>query len=105
MNIRDLKEIIGEAEMEGADDETEVRYAHQPSWAFEYSINDADSKVVDVNKEAAPDPQDYEEDLEYDVAYTKWLQESSQDPEYILYLVEGRQLDYLPGVVSAEIGW
>lgn len=70
MTVQDLL-----MELEGYAPDTEVRFASQPSWPFEYSID----SVVSVTPE----------DEEYPV----------------IYLTEGTQLGYLPGNVKDEIGW
>jgi hypothetical protein len=64
--------------LEDMDDETEVMFAAQPAWPFEYTI--ADVAVVEIQRER-------------------------KDPQDIIYLIEGRQFGYLPGVVANEIGW
>lgn len=68
----------------GVDPDTEVRIAEQPSWPFEYAI----SGVVEVrmgDREDGADPDD--------------------TSTSVLYLVEGEQLAYLPGLASRAIGW
>ena len=64
--------------LEGVDYDTEIRCAHQPSWPFEYSIAD-----VHIHEMACED--------------------GEVDP--IVYLVEGQQIGYLPGLVKDQIGW
>ena len=81
MTVGELKEML-----EDLDDDMEVRLAHQPSWPFEYSISNG--QVVDVNE---PDEDDEEAE--------------EKEPREILYLIEGSQLGYLPGIVSQAIGW
>lgn len=61
--------------LEDLDPSTEVRLAMQPSWPFEYSI--------------APN-----------YAIT-----DREGEEQIFYLAEDRQLDYLPGDISLQLGW
>ena len=63
------------------DPDTEIRFASQPSWPFEYSIHD----IVIVDDE--PEQDDCEESTQ------------------IVYLVEGRQIGYLPHEAKEEIGW
>jgi hypothetical protein len=55
--------------LEEMEPETEIRFASQPNWPFEYKIDDA----IEVNGR--------------------------------LYLVEGRQIGYLPQEVKESIGW
>jgi len=85
MNVRDLKNVL-----EDLDDDMEVRFASQPNWPFEYSITDA--VVIDLSEEYYED--DEEEKINPDA-----------EPNEIVYLVEGQQLGYLPGLVSNKIGW
>lgn len=88
MTVGDLKRLLEECES----DEDEVRLAHQPHWPFEYSIDLHSSSYFSV-----------EEIEEYDDLY----EELPRDPECkgILYLAEGSQIDYLPGIVKDGIGW
>jgi hypothetical protein len=91
MTVGELKELL-----QDLDDEMEVRLAHQPSWPFEYSISGAE--VVDLNE---PDPDDTVEPE--DEEHPDDVEEP--EPNEILYLAEGTQLGYLPGVVSRLLGW
>jgi len=86
LTVRDLKNMI-----EDLDDDTEVRFASQPGWPFEYSISDV--QLVTLSE-----PDDCE-NLEED--------ENAEEPEFeeVVYLVEGNQIGYLPGVVREAIGW
>jgi hypothetical protein len=84
MNVGDLKRLL-----EDVDDDAEVRFASQPSWPFEYSI-------ADVHEHWPGGPSPYpDEEPGYD--------EFEDNP--VVYLVEGRQLAYLPGDVARDIGW
>lgn len=56
----------------------EVRFASQPNYPFEYNISDV--VVVEV-------------------------EDRRGETKEIVYLAEGRQLGYLPGDVSVELGW
>ena len=73
MTVADLKYYL-----EGLDDDTQVRFAAQPNWPFEYSISDATLVTVDRN---------------------------DHKPTDVLYLGEGRQIGYLPGEAKEELGW
>ncbi|WP_034274343.1 hypothetical protein [Haloechinothrix halophila] len=64
--------------LEGYDPDTPVRYAHQPSWPFEYTFG----AVL-----LAPDT-----DLDPDQPATVWL-------------TQGDQVRYLPGEISEALGW
>lgn len=79
-----IEELI--RELEGLPQDTEVRFASQPSWPFEYSI----SSVVFIEEEIDNDGSDGED---------------NDDRQGVLYLVEGGQIGYLPGNVKDEIGW
>ena len=70
-----VEELI--EELKFLDKELEVRFASQPSWPFEYSINGAIRATV------------REHNNKYDV----------------VYLEEGRQLGYLPAEAVDELGW
>ena len=67
-------------ELEQLDGDTEVRFASQPNWPFEYSID------------------------EVLVTETDGRNDNGEEKE-IVYLSEGRQLGYLPANVSEELGW
>ena len=64
-------------ELKFYDGELEVRFASQPSWPFEYSINGAIRATV----------------REHNNRYEA------------VYLEEGRQLGYLPKEAKEELGW
>ena len=70
-----VQELIDE--LEYLDPETEVRFASQPSWPFEYSI----SEVVVANVE------------------------KRGEEEEVVYLGEGSQIGYLPESAKEELGW
>jgi len=57
--------------------EAQVRFASQPSWPFEYSINGVVQTIVD----------------------------NRGNEEDIVYLEEGRQVGYLPSEAKEELGW
>ena len=67
------------AELEFMNPDTEVRFASQPSWPFEYSIDD----IVEVEVE----------------------KRNTDETETVVYLAEGRQLGYLPGAAKNELMW
>ena len=103
MNIRN---IIDELEYLASchGDDTEVRFASQPSWPFEYSISDVIAMTVDMRESRARaemldegmSPEEVNENIDYE--------EIERDGN-VVYLVEGSQLGYLPGDVKDEIGW
>ena len=79
MTVRELIE-----ELRLFDQDAEVRFASQPSWPFEYSINGVVQAEVDK-------PNEYTKD-----GYVK---------ENIVYLEEGRQIGYLPSEAKDELSW
>ena len=85
MTIKDLIEEL-EQMAEFCGEDTEVRLATQPSWPFEYSIGAV--AAVNLND-------DDEDGVERD----------GDEEEYVVYIGEGRQLAYLPGIASQELGW
>lgn len=82
MTVRELKDLL-----EDFEDECEVRFASQPGWAFEYEIDDA----------VSPDAREVDDDGE--------PAEAGDEAVPVVYLVEGRQIGYLPGFVADSIGW
>ncbi len=85
MTVQDLINLL-----KRMDPDAEVRFASQPSWPFEYEIND----VVEVQP---PNEDEYDDDEE--------APDLGDDPVAVVYLVEGSQLGYLPSHVKSEIGW
>ena len=73
MTVRELIE-----ELRLVDQDAKVRFASQPSWPFEYSINGVVQTTV-------RDREDNEIDM--------------------VYLEEGRQVGYLPKEAKDELGW
>lgn len=75
MNLIELKELVDEAVEfvgEREAENVEVRYASQPSWPFEYSI---------------------ENDF------------VANDDNTVFYLIENKQIGYLPSEIKDDIGW
>ena len=64
-------------ELKYMDEGATVRFASQPSWPFEYSINGVVQTIVD----------------------------NRGNEEDIVYLEEGRQVGYLPSEAKDELGW
>ena len=62
--------------LEGFDQEAEIRIAMQPSWPMEYTI--AGMAITE----------DY-----------------GEEHGKVVYIAEGRQLGYLPGVAKDDLGW
>jgi hypothetical protein len=74
MTVRQLIE-----ELEFMNQDAEIRFASQPSWPFEYSIDD----VIDAEIE---NPR-------------------TGEAEEVVYLAEGRQIGYLPSEAKNELMW
>jgi hypothetical protein len=74
------KELIEEMEwaIEQNKGDVEVRFASQPKWPFEYSI---------------------------DTAITVELEADDGDKDKVVYLSEGSQLGYLNEFARSEMGW
>lgn len=105
MLVRDLVERLMEM-----DQEVEVRLAHQPTWPFEYDIDE----VVEVRAPRIVTRAEFEEmsddDAEKvmaqaDEGEVALVDEGQDAPETIVYIGEGRQLRYLPGNAKRELGW
>ena len=77
-----VQELIEELRL--FDQDAQVRFASQPSWPFEYSINGVVQAVVDK-----PDKHTYD----------------GYEQEDVVYLEEGRQIGYLPSGAKDELGW
>ena len=71
-------------ELKYVNEDCEVRFASQPSWPFEYSINGVVQAVVEK-----PDKHTYD----------------GYETEDVVYLEEGRQIGYLPSEAKEELGW
>lgn len=89
MTLRELIDALEEIAHDRGDD-VEVRLAHQPRWAFEYSIREV--QMVDL---ADDDEDDEDEERPMD----------PKEAEPIVYLLEGEQLGYLPGAAAQQFGW
>lgn len=70
-----VKDLLDTIEWAGLDPETEIRFASQPAWPFEYAIEGAEA-VAD-----------------------------EKTGRTVLYLGEGRQIGYLPGEAKDALGW
>jgi hypothetical protein len=96
-----VSELI--ALLEDADPDTEVRIAQQPSWPFEYVIEDA--ILVDSYSDVSCDECGYDWGNDHDENGCEEERPASEDLEAVVYIVEGRQLGYLPGIATKAIGW
>jgi hypothetical protein len=91
MTIRELIDQLEDLAEEHGDD-VEVRLAHQPSWPFEYSIDDVVAVCADDDDEA--EAEDYP---------GQRVDGSSTLP--VVYIAEKSQLGYLPGIAADALGW
>jgi hypothetical protein len=82
MKVGQLIELL-----ESMPEDADVRIAHQPAYPFECGIGAV----------AAIGPDDFTPDEFEDV--------NENGSEVIVYLGEGEQFGYLPGVVSRALGW
>ena len=74
MRVEELIELL-----EGCNPEAEVRFASQPSWPFEYSIETAIEVDLDGNDTGIP--------------------------KDVVYLEEGIQIGYLPELAKFKLSW
>jgi len=74
MVVEELIEML-----QGCNPEAEIRFASQPSWPFEYSINDAVEVEIENNRTG-----------------------QSLD---VVFLEEGSQLGYLPSEAKNQLMW
>ena len=89
MTLSELIETLTDLQREHGD-QVPVRLAHQPNWPFELSIS-----AVEAVNVAGPDEDD--RDVARDIL---------ADPEsVVVYIAEGSQIGYLPGVASQALGW
>lgn len=90
MNVGELREAL-----EYLADDVEVRWAAQPHYPLEYDIDHANVVETHVFEQK----QDGEE---YECARCEELDdEHPEEAGKLLYLFEGGQLGYLPGIVTA----
>ena len=133
MTVGQLLEALQDIAEEHGED-VEVRLAHQPQWAFEYSIGEV---VLVEPKERELKPGDRVKNLlrgrqrgaiarleSEDAAYVHWDEGSEQlcllsdlcalpdeddedddAEEPVVYIAEQRQLGYLSGAASKALGW
>jgi hypothetical protein len=88
MNAADLMQGIKDAcAREDVNPEhVEIRVAHQPQWAFEYSIT-SEHEIEVVNLGVRDDG------------------EVGLEERRVIYLPEGHQIGYLPAEARESIGW
>lgn len=95
--LEEVREIAG--------GDAPVFLAHQPNWPFQFSITDV--TAVDLNAEervetqvalqAAPAGSDEHRECTEHLA--------DLQPDWKIYVVEGSEQEYLPGVAAKAIGW
>lgn len=102
MNITDLidelQELLDYGELSP---DAEVRLAVQPSYPFEHSLASVAVPTADC-EECGVEPGCLHED---GCPEGPGLVGGDLEPSEVVYLGEGGQLGYLPGVVSGALGW
>jgi hypothetical protein len=79
MTLDELIEELQYLQESGVPGDTAVRFASQPSWPYEYSINSVQEVQID--------------------------DEEADEPVTVIFLEEGRQLGYLPAEAIFQLGW
>lgn len=104
MTAADLIELLS-----GVDPDTEVRIAEQPRWPFEYTIDDVVEVKMGADREENGNLEAAGEILDSDYSTAEERQEANRVIDAastsVLYIVEGTQLAYLPGMASRAMGW
>lgn len=91
MKLTDLIQQLQNIADEVSDpDRVEVRLAEQPSWPFEYGVEE----VILVNEYVYRNYADEDDCCEHDFA---------NNP--VVYIAQGGQIGYLPGAVSNALCW
>ena len=101
-----IRELIDELEYaaEVAGEYTEVRYASQPAWPFENSIDSVVALSSETREENARSEMRYSGMTEEEINQ-KLATEEIEATENVVYLEEGVQLGYLPGEAKEALGW
>lgn len=101
MTVGQLLEML-----EGLDSDTEVRFASQPSYPFEYGIEGV--YIVDMlgddDEYTTLEPGE-EDDCDSDAEQMENEPPFNEGGKIIVYLTESSQIGYLPGIVAQTIGW
>ena len=79
MTLEELIEELQYLQQSGVPGETAVRFASQPSWPFEYSIDSVQEVEIENRR--------------------------TGESESVIFLEEGRQLGYLPAEAIFQLGW
>ena len=81
MTVGELKQHLYELSESGIiNEDTEVRMAQQPRWAFEYATSSG-------------------------IATSNYAEAGAPEVAEALYLEEGYQIGYLPEGVAEQLGW
>lgn len=103
MTVQELIDVL-EDHKERVGEYAEVRFASQPEWPFEYSINDAYALTKFDRRELAiaamRDEGMSEEEIE-----EEFDEEELDASEDVIYLEEGTQLGYLPDEAKKLLCW
>lgn len=103
MTVTELIEEL-EALREDCGGETEVRFASQPNWPFEYSIGEVVS--TSSEEENAILRMEMKAEGATDEEIAKELGDPDDDGnDAVIYLSEGRQIGYLPEAARDVLGW
>jgi len=96
MRVRDLID-----QLKSMNPDAEVRLAIQPSWPFEHSLSRELIEIAETECEGCDGSgRGYEGDSCHSCNGT-----GKTEAEPIVYLAEGNQIGYLPGLVSRGLGW
>ena len=96
MKVSELLELL-----EDMPEDAEVRLAHQPSWPFEYSID----QVVEVDGKSDHCTEcGYQWPVHAEKGCDETEPDDTDEPS-IVYLAEGEQLGYLSGFATEAVGW
>ena len=79
MTLEELIEELQYLQQSGVTGDTAVRFASQPSWPFEYSIDSVQEVEIENRR--------------------------TGESESVIFLEEGRQLGYLPAEAIFQLGW
>lgn len=102
MRVWELKQMLEEMP-----DDAEVRLAHQPSYPFQYNIDNV-AFVAARDPGGYPEAGHFEDEDDYQDALEEWEDRQDAPEEDTVYIVEGGQVrsaPYLPSAAQAVIGW
>jgi hypothetical protein len=90
MKLSELEELLADVRSQVGEADPEVRIADQPRYPFECSVQN----IVCVNLTEVDNDAPLEE-----------LPSSTPEPEFVVYIAEGRQLNYLPSIARRALDW